>query len=104
MKHLWVLGIVLSVAAGCSPITTQDEQSLAKPINCQTAPGDIVTLQSEKSSVLTRLASGATAIQPSAAALSILTGSEKAKLEVASGEYNDMIDNKIGEIKKTCGV
>jgi hypothetical protein len=28
----------------------------------------------------------------------------KAKLDVASGEYNDMIDKKIAEIKTTCHI
>jgi hypothetical protein len=87
MKQISALAILFLLCAACSPISQQAEQELAKPVNCQTGPSDIAVLQTEKSNVLTRIASGVTAVQPSAAALSILTGSEKAKLEVASGEY-----------------
>lgn len=47
---------------------------------------------------------GVTAIQPASAVLSVATGTEKDKLEVASGEYKRMIDDKIATIKKTCGM
>ena len=33
-----------------------------------------------------------------------VTGTEKEKLEVGTGEYNKMIDKRIAEIKETCGV
>ena len=54
--------------------------------------------------MVSQIASGVTAIDPAAAVLSTVTGSEGAKLKVASGEYNRMIDAKIADIKKTCGV
>ncbi len=31
-------------------------------------------------------------------------GTEKKKLEIASGEYNEKIDMRIVEIKDTCGI
>jgi len=61
-------------------------------------------LQSEKAHVASQILAGVTAIQPAGAVLSVATGTEKAKLEVASGEYNKMIDQKIATIKKTCGM
>jgi hypothetical protein len=33
-----------------------------------------------------------------------VTGTEKEKVEVATGEYNKMIDKRIAEIKETCGI
>jgi hypothetical protein len=94
---------LLSVAA-CSPISQQAQQDLAKPINCATARGDIRVLQSEKAHVASQILAGVTAIQPAGAVLSVASGTEAAKLEVASGEYNNMIDQKIAAIKQTCGV
>jgi NADPH-dependent curcumin reductase CurA len=34
----------------------------------------------------------------------LVTGTEKTKLEVGTGDYNKMIDKRIAEIKKTCGI
>jgi len=104
MKRIAIAGLLLLTGAACSPISQQAEQNLAKPVNCQTAVGDIRVLQSEKASVMSQIASGVTSIDPAAAVLSTVTGSEVAKLKVASGDYNRMIDEKIATIKKTCGV
>ena len=92
---------------GCSGMFTDQPAGtagLAKPVNCPTAEGDIRVLQSEKAHVMTQIASGVTALVPAAAVMSVATGSEKAKLQVASGEYNRAIDDKIAAIKKTCGM
>jgi len=45
-----------------------------------------------------------TMIYPASAVLSILTGVEGTKYQVATGEYNEAIDKKIAEIKRTCGL
>jgi hypothetical protein len=34
----------------------------------------------------------------------LVTGTEKTKMEVGTGDYNEMIDKRIAEIKKTCGI
>lgn len=104
MKSLYLSAVFLSLCAACSPISQQAEQNLAKPIDCRTAPGDIRVLQSEKANVLTQIASGVTAIQPAAAVIGVVSGTEGAKLEVASGDYNKMIDQKIAAIKNACGM
>ncbi|MDR4509251.1 MAG: hypothetical protein MRJ65_13670 [Candidatus Brocadiaceae bacterium] len=88
----------------CSPISKQAKRDLAKPVNCETAEEDIRTLEHEKASVAKRSLEGATAITPTGAVLGILTLTEKEKLEVASGEYNRKIDEKIAEIKRECGL
>jgi hypothetical protein len=33
-----------------------------------------------------------------------LMGTEQAKLQVATGDYNNMIDQRIADIKITCGL
>ncbi len=79
-------------------------QSLQQPINCRTAEGDIRVLQSEKTHTAQQIASGVAAISPAGFVLGALTGTEGTKIQVASGDYNTMIDNRIAAIKATCGV
>jgi len=61
-------------------------------------------LNSEKSHVAQQIAMGVTAIYPAGALVGLVTGTEGTKLKVATGEYNEMIDQKIAEIKSTCGL
>lgn len=98
------IAVFISVLAACSPMTQQAQQDLQKPINCATAEGDIRVLQSEKAHVGQQILSGVTAIVPAAAVIGVVTGTEGGKLQVASGEYNKTIDDKIAAIRKTCGL
>ena len=61
-------------------------------------------LQSEKAHVAEELAMGVTAIYPASAVMGILMGTEGTKIQVATGEYNQKIDEKIAEIRSTCGL
>ena len=70
------------------------------PVNCNTAAGDIRVLQSEKE----RAAEGVSAIVPAGAALGILMWTEPTKIKVATGEYNEMIDKRIAQIKAEYGI
>jgi len=94
------------LATGCAFQQKQVEQQLATPgaIDCRTAPGDLRLLQQEKANVVQRIAEGATAIYPAGLVLGLVTGTEETKLKVAIGDYNDMIDKRIAEIRSTCGV
>lgn len=47
---------------------------------------------------------GVTAIVPAGLVIGLVTLTEGTKIEVATGEYNKMIDARIAEIKSTCGV
>ena len=60
------------------------EKEMIQPINCATAAGDLRALQSEKAS--------------------LVTGTEGAKMSVATGEYGKMINQRIAEIKQKCNV
>ena len=103
------LGTLLLLGA-CSPISEKAKEEIAKPINCPTAEQDIAVLESERASVLDRLASGAQFVVPVAVAVNILqTGAGSGdvvddKNAVAGGDYNEQIDAKIKEIKDTCGL
>jgi hypothetical protein len=47
---------------------------------------------------------GVSSIYPAGLVMGLLTGTESTKLQVATGEYNTMIDNKIAEIQRVCGI
>ena len=98
--------IVAIVLGGCAMQQTQVEQDLQDPkrINCRTAHGDIRMLQSEKANVAQQIAEGATAIYPASLVVGIATGTEATKISVATGEYNQMIDDRIAEIRAKCGI
>lgn len=74
------------------------------PVNCQTAEIDIKALQAEKARVAEQVVAGATTIFPISLVLGILTGTAKAKVKIATGEYNRMIDARIEKIKKQCNI
>ena len=80
------------------------EQEMKQPINCATAEGDIRVLKSEKVHVTQQIAEGVTSIAPPGFILGVVTGTEKTKVKVGTGEYNKMIDKRIAEIKEKCGV
>jgi len=104
MKKILLTVLAIVLVAACAPITQQEKQSLAKPINCATAEGDLRVLQSEKANVAQQIANGVTAIVPAGAVIGIISGTETDKFKVASGDYNKMIDQKIAEIKQKCGL
>jgi len=90
---------------GCAVQQAQVEENLQRPrpVNCRTADGDLRVLESERAHVAQRIVEGASAIYPAGAVMGIVTGTEGTKLEVATGEYNQMIDDRIAEIRRVCG-
>ena len=95
---------VATLAAGCAMQEKQTMEGLDQPINCATAEGDIRVLQGEKAHVAQRLVSGATAIAPAGIVMGVLAGTEWTKLQVATGEYNRKIDDRIAASQSTCQV
>jgi hypothetical protein len=97
---------IVGVIGACAAQYQQQEAALQQPtpINCRTAEGDMRMLQHEKAHVAQQLAQGVTAITPAGMVVGLLTGTEQTKLQVASGDYNSMIDQRIAEIKMTCGL
>lgn len=76
----------------------------AQPVNCATAEGDIRALKSEKQYAQTHQLENATALVPAGALLGLLNGTENKKLEMLSPDYQQHIDTRISQIKKTCGL
>jgi hypothetical protein len=75
-----------------------------KSVNCATAEGDIRVLKSEKVHASQQMAAGVTAILPVGLVVNVAKGTEGSQAKVATGDYNKMLDNKIAEIKRECGV
>ena len=99
-----VMFLVMLLVACAARDQKKVEQEMKQPINCSTAQGDIRVLQHEKAHVAQEIAEGATAIFPAGLVMGLVTGTEKEKLQVSTGDYNKMIDERIAEIEKTCGI
>jgi hypothetical protein len=104
MKKIVLAVILMILTTGCSPISKDSKQDLAQPVNCATAPADLRALEAEKTHVGKEIAAGVTAIVPVSLVVNLVKGTEKEHFTVATGDYNDMLDKKIGEIKMTCGL
>ena len=103
MALILMVALVI-VVTGCADKFKKGEKQMKQPINCATAEGDIRLLMHEKAHVDDQIAQGVTAITPAGAVIGIVTGTEVTKLKVGTGEYNKMIDKRIAEIKKECGI
>ena len=108
MKTTIVLMIVaiglLVVQCGCAGKYKKAEQDMKKPINCATAEGDIRMLQHEKAHVTDQILQGVSSISPAGAVVGLAKGTEGTSLNVTTGKYNKMIDERIAEIKAHCGI
>jgi hypothetical protein len=98
---LCLLGVALS--SGCAIEEKKDAAAAqAMPVNCATAPGDLRVLNSEKANVASKIGNGISMIAPIGLVAGLLTGTEKTKYEVTTGEYNKALDTKIAQIKAAC--
>ena len=105
MLRLLVAVLLVLAWTGCAaPISDTAKEGLAKPVDCSTAEQDIATLEAEKASVAEQAAAGARSVVPAAAVGGILMGTAGDKAKVATGKYNQEIDDKIAEIRTTCGL
>jgi hypothetical protein len=79
-----------------------EKQTAAMPINCATAEGDIRTLNAEKVNTAHEIAAGVSMIAPIGLVVGVATSTEGQKYKVTTGEYNQMLDAKIAQIKAAC--
>lgn len=80
----------------------QIEANLNAPIDCRTAEADIRVLESEKAHLDEQVAKGVTSIVPVGLVVNVVQGDEDESLKVATGHYDQLIDDKIAQIKKKC--
>jgi hypothetical protein len=94
------LAVVVGACALQQKKTAQKVKEM--PIECATAEGDIRMLEEEKQSTAKRISSGIRMVVPIGLVAGLVTGTQRTKYQVASGQYNTMLDNKIAEIKAAC--
>lgn len=98
----------VALGTGCGTnykqMADNEKQAKTMPVNCAFAEGDIRMLQSELATNQQRTAAGVTAVVPISAVISTVSGTEGTKAQIASGEYNKILQAKITEIKNVCGV
>lgn len=107
MKKLMIAALVFCLVltmASCAMQQKKAEKEMNQPINCATAEGDLRVLKSEKAHVAQQIAEGVSAIIPISLVVGLVTGTEGTKFEVATGDYNKMIDKRMAEIKAQCGI
>ena len=104
--------MLLVLFTGCvsknhSPIPSINDsvkRQLGAPINCATAQADIKLLEEERASVAKRIVSGVRSVFPISAVAGLLMGDYADRVHVATGQYNDDLGAKIGEIRAACGI
>ena len=106
MKKISLIILLSMFVSGCVMHRAQVEDDIKDnlAVNCSSAGNDLKVLEDEKISLVGQIASGVTMVAPIGLALGILTGTIDTKYRVTTGEYNDMLDNRIALIKNSCGL
>ena len=89
--------IALSFAA-------QNSWSEDAAVDCSTAQEDLAHLKHEKLSTTERMDKGVEAVFPISLVVHTAKGTEGKTVKMATGDYNKKIDERIAEIKETCGL
>jgi hypothetical protein len=98
---LCTFGLVM--LSGCAMEEKKDAAAAqAMPISCATAPGDLRVLNSEKASTASKIGNGISMVAPIGLVAGLVTGTEKTKYQVTTGEYNKALDAKIAQIQAAC--
>jgi hypothetical protein len=94
---------LMMLVSGCAMTEKKDAAAAqTMPINCATAAGDLRVLNNEKTSTAAKIGNGVSMIAPIGLVAGLVTGTEKTKYEVTTGEYNKALDTKIAQIKAEC--
>ena len=105
LRKVILLGCVVMLMPSCAVFKQKEVmEEMKEPINCDTAEGDIRILEQEKAHVAQQIVAGVGSIMPAGIVIGLVTRTQKTKMRVAVGKYDKMIDERIAEIKKKCGV
>jgi hypothetical protein len=97
-----LLGLAI-LTSGCSLQEKKTEARIKEmSVNCETAGGDLRMLDEEKKSTAQRASAGVRSVVPIGLVAGIVTGTAGTKYRIATGKYNQMLDDKIAEIKQAC--
>lgn len=104
MKYALATMATVLLLGGCAAEKEAKEVKAAEaaPVNCATAEGDIRMLRSEKANVEERIAEGAASIVPIGFLIGVATETEGDRIDMAIGDYNQLLDKQIAKIKAKC--
>ena len=92
-----------TLTTGCHMENKRTEARIQQmPINCETAPGDLRMLDEEKKSTAQRTSAGVSSVVPIGLVAGLVTGTAGTKYRIATGQYNQMLDEKAAQIKQAC--
>lgn len=106
MKYVLASIVAAGLLSGCVAQKEAKEVKAAEaaPVNCATAEGDIRMLRSEKANVAERAAEGAASIVPIGFLIGVATQTEGDRIDMAIGDYNQLLDKQIAKIKSKCDI
>lgn len=93
-----VIFVSLGLAACATPMAMRDIQSI-KP-NCARIDRQIAMLEHEKAENDQRLIAGVQSVYPALAALSLIRGTYRQNVSIATGEWAGAIDKKLAELRR----
>ena len=104
MARVIVTLACIAALSACTSVSDDAKDALAAPIDCNTAEQDIALLEQERASTAEQIGAGIRTIMPIGAAAALLRGDMEDRASVTTGEYNQMIDFKIEDIRRACGL
>ena len=104
-----IITVMMIVALSACTTAKKEKATMAelkqdKPVQCATAKGDLRALDAEKAHVGSEIGAGVGAIFPIGLVVNLAEGTEGSEFKLSSGDYNDMIDKRIAEIKAACNL
>jgi hypothetical protein len=109
LTSLGLIGCAVAMPMLLGGCVMQDKKSATAEQNlstmhytCATADGELRVLEAEKKTTAQRVAAGVRSVVPISLVVGLVTQTAGVKYRIATGQYNDLIDKKIAEIKTTC--
>lgn len=112
MKRKLIYGVIpaLLISFPASQVSAEDsigpaDADTSVQVDCSTAKVDISTLEHEKEATSKKAVGGVLGFTPIGLIANVATGGDKMDKEqkLSAEEYNKKIDEKIAQIKSTCG-
>ncbi len=109
--RVFVVALCAFMLTACVGISPETKMKISEPVNCSSGYADISYLESEHASVGKRFLQGLFGVMPPSIIISALRAAarspERMYLDhwtVASGSYNEQMDDKIASIKQKCNL
>jgi hypothetical protein len=97
-------GLVIPMSIVVAGVASAAVDGKRHPVNCATAEGDLRAIAAEKKHAQDQQVESVVSILPAGALLGLVTGTEKKRLSMLSGDYVKALDERAAEIRSTCDV